>query len=88
MFILTLYRNKFIRIMSYEEQLFCVLMSNVFDIPENQCGSVEDAIKRVRIRAKSFGLPFWVLKEKASAEVIGFSLTVVKMKPSSVFGVS
>lgn len=52
------YRDKFIRIMSHEEQLFCGLISDVFDIPENQCGSVEDTIKRVRIKAKSFGLPF------------------------------
>lgn len=66
------YRDKYIRIMSHEEQLFCQLMSKLFDIPENQCGSVEDAIKRVRIRAKQFGLPFWVLSEKASGIEVDF----------------
>jgi hypothetical protein len=73
------YRDKFIRVMSPEEQLFCGLMSDVFDIPENQCGSVEDTIKRVRIRAKSFGLPFWVLKEKASGIEVDFITEFVKL---------
>lgn len=73
------YRDKFIRIMSHEEQLFCGLMSDVFDIPENQCGSVEDAIKRVRIKAKSYGLPFWVLKEKASGIEVDFITEFVKL---------
>ncbi|MDI9393664.1 MAG: hypothetical protein QM449_10520 [Synergistota bacterium] len=66
------YRDKFIRIMSHEEQLFCGLISNVFDIPESQCGSVEDTIKRARIKAKSYGLPFWVLNEKAGDIEIDF----------------
>lgn len=73
------YREKYIRIMSQEEQLFCGLMSDVFDIPENQCGSVEDAIKRVRIRAKSYGLPFWVLAEKASGIEVNFVAEFVKL---------
>jgi hypothetical protein len=73
------YRDKFIRIMSHEEQLFCGLMSDVFDIPENLCGSVEDAVKRVRIKAKSFGLPFWVLKEKASGIEVDFITEFVKL---------
>jgi hypothetical protein len=73
------YRDKYIRIMSHEEQLFCGLVSDVFDIPENQCGSVEDAIKRIRIKAKSFGLPFWVLKEKASGIEVDFITEFVKL---------
>ncbi len=73
------YRDKFIRIMSHEEQLFCGLMSDVFDIPENQCGSVEDAIKRVRIKAKLLGLPVWVLKEKASGIEVDFITEFVKL---------
>jgi hypothetical protein len=73
------YRDKFIRIMSHEEQLFCGLMSDVFDIPENQCGSVEDAIKRVRIREKSKGLPAWVLTEKASGIEVDFITEFVKL---------
>ena len=54
-------------------------MSDVFDIPENLCGSVEDAVKRVRIKAKSFGLPFWVLKEKASGIEVDFITEFVKL---------
>ncbi len=73
------YRDKFIRIMSHEEQLFCGLISDVFDIPENQCGSVEDTIKRVRIKAKSFGLPFWVLKERASGIEVDFITEFIKL---------
>ncbi len=73
------YRDKYIRIMSHEEQLFCGLMSDVFDIPENLCSSVEDAVKRVRIKAKSFGLPFWVLKEKASGIEVDFLTEFVKL---------
>jgi len=73
------YRDKFIRIMSHEEQLFCGLISDVFDIPENQCVSVEDTIKRVRNKAKSFGLPFWVLKEKASGIEVDFITEFVKL---------
>ena len=73
------YRDKYIRIMSHQEQLFCGLVSDVFDISENQCGSVEDAIKRVRIKAKSFGLPFWVLKEKASGIEVDFITEFVKL---------
>jgi len=73
------YRDKFIRIMSHEEQVFCVLMSDVFEIPENQCGSVEDAIKRVRIKEKSKGLPAWVLTEKASGIEVDFITEFVKL---------
>ncbi|MEW5953815.1 MAG: hypothetical protein AB1815_08800 [Bacillota bacterium] len=73
------YRDKFIRIMSHVEQLFCGLMSDVFDIPENQCGSVEDAIKRVRIKEKSKGLPAWVLTEKASGIEVDFINEFVKL---------
>ncbi|HOF23151.1 MAG TPA: hypothetical protein PLU70_00925 [Thermotogota bacterium] len=73
------YRDKYIRIMSQEEQLFCGLIGEVFAIPENQCGSVEDAIKRVRARAKSYGLPFWVLKEKASGIESDFLVEFVKL---------
>lgn len=73
------YRDKFIRIMSHEEQLFCGLMSEIFDIPENQCVSVEDAIKRIRIKVKSFGLPVWVLKEKASGIETDFIIEFIKL---------
>lgn len=73
------YRDKYIRIMSHEEQLFCGLMSDVFDIPENQCGSVEDAIKRVRIKEKSKGLPAWVLMEKASGIEVDFISEYIKL---------
>lgn len=73
------YRDKFIRIMSHEEQLFCKLISDVFDIPENQCGSVEDTIKRVRIKAKSLGFPIWILKEKANGIEIDFITEFVKL---------
>jgi hypothetical protein len=73
------YRGKDIRIMSHEDQLFCGLMSEVFDIPENQCGSVEDAIKRIRIKAKSLGLPVWVLKEKACGIEVDFITELVKL---------
>ena len=73
------YRDKYIRIMSHEEQLFCSLMSDVFDIPENQCGSVEDAIKRVRIKEKSSGLPAWVLTEKAAGIEADFVSDYIKL---------
>lgn len=73
------YRDKFIRIMSHEEQVFCNLMSDVFEIPENQCGSVEDTIKRVRIKEKSKGLPAWVLAEKASGVEVDFITEFVKI---------
>ena len=73
------YRDKYIRIMSHEEQLFCSLMSEVFDIPENQCGSVEEAIKRVRIKEKAKGLPAWVLLEKASGIEVNFITEYVKL---------
>lgn len=73
------YRDKYIRIMSHEEQLFCGLVSDVFGIPKNQCGSVEDAIKRVRIKAKTFRLPFWVLSEKASGIEADFIVGFVKL---------
>ena len=73
------YRDKYIRIMSHEEQLFCGLMGDIFDIPESQCGSVEDAIKRVRIKEKSKGLPAWVLMEKASGIEVDFITEYVKL---------
>jgi hypothetical protein len=73
------YRDKFIRIMSHEDQLFCGLISEVFDIPENQCGSVEDAIKRIRIKAKALGLPVWVLKEKACGIEVDFITELVSL---------
>ena len=73
------YRDKFIRIMSHEERLFCRLMSEVFDISENQCGSIEDAIKHVRSKEKSKGLPAWVLAEKASGIEVDFISEFVKL---------
>jgi len=73
------YRDRFIRVMSPEEQLFCGLMGDVFDIPENQCGSVEDVIKRVRIKEKTKCLPAWVLMEKASGIEVDFITEFVKL---------
>ena len=73
------YRDKYIRIMSHEEQLFCGLLSDVFEIPESQCGSVEDVIKRVRIKEKSKGLPAWVLTEKASGIEVDFISEFIKI---------
>jgi len=73
------YRDRFIRIMSHEEQLFCGLMGDVFDIPDNQCTSVEDVIKRARIKEKSKGLPAWVLMEKASGIEVDFISEFVKL---------
>ena len=75
----TRYRDKFIRIMSPEEQLFCDLMGDVFDIPDNQCGSVEDVIKRVRIKEKTKGLPAWALMEKASGIEVDFITEFAKL---------
>jgi hypothetical protein len=65
--------------MSREEQFFCCIIGGVFEIPENRCGSVEDAIKRIRIKSKSFGLPFRVLKEKASGIEVDFITEFVKL---------
>jgi hypothetical protein len=59
------YREKYIRIMSHEEELFCKLIQNIFEIPESLCSSVEDAVRRVRIEIKKLHSPVWVLKEKA-----------------------
>lgn len=73
------YRDKYIRVMSHEEQLFCSLMRDVFDIPENQCGSVEDVIKRIRIKEKSKGLPAWILMEKASGIEVDFIKEYIKL---------
>jgi len=73
------YRDKFIRIMSHEEQLFCTLIGELFDIPDSQCSSVEDAIKRVRIKEKSKGLPAWVLMEKATGIEVDFISEFVKL---------
>jgi hypothetical protein len=73
------YRDKYIRIMSHEEQLFCNLISDVFNIPESQCASVEDAIKRARITEKSKGLPAWVLIEQASGVEVDFINEYVKI---------
>lgn len=73
------YRDKFIRIMSHEEQVFCNLISDVFQIPESQCGSVEDTIKRIRIKERSKGLPAWVLTEKASGIEFDFITEFVKL---------
>lgn len=73
------YRDKFIRILSQEEQVFCELMSDVFEISETLCGSVEDTLKHVRNRAKKFGLPFWVLKEQATGIEDDFITELIKL---------
>lgn len=73
------YREKFIRVMSREEQVFCTLMGEVFDISDNLCSSVEDVIKRVRIKEKTKRLPAWVLSEKADGIEADFIIEFLKL---------
>jgi len=73
------YRERYIRIMSHNEELFCNLMSDVFEIPSNQCGSIEDTIIHIRLKEKFKGLPAWVLKEKACGIEVDFITEYVNL---------
>jgi hypothetical protein len=62
----TRYRDKYIVLMTPEEQEFIRLAETVFRITQNQ--SVESAVIQLRAKIREFGYPLWVLKELDEAQ--------------------
>jgi len=77
------YDDKYIRVMSEQEEQFCKLISYVFNIDESLCVSVEDTVRRSRNEVKKLGLPIWILKENADTLEIDFLDEFIKLLNSS-----
>lgn len=56
------YRDKYIVTMTEEARLFVSATSQIFDIPANQCVSVEQTRLRICNKMKELGFPIWCLK--------------------------
>lgn len=71
------YKDKYIVAMTEEEKAFREATARAFNIPENQCASIEQTRDRIRSKMKSLSFPLWCLKEiintvehKTSSEII------------------
>ena len=56
------YKDKYIVAMTQEDKIFAEVTAEVFGIPENQCGSIEQARNRICNKMKELTFPIWCLK--------------------------
>ncbi len=56
------YRDKYIVTMTEEARVFASVTANVFEIPINQCASIEQTRIRICNKMKELGFPLWCLK--------------------------
>ncbi len=57
------YKDKFIVTMTEDERAFTSATSRIFNIPENQCSSIEQIRDRLRSKMKELSFPIWSVKE-------------------------
>lgn len=56
------YKDKYIVTMTNEEKAFSATTAYAFNIPENQCASIEQTRVRIRTKMKELAFPIWCLK--------------------------
>ena len=56
------YKDKYIVAMTDEEKTFNECSSKVFDIPLNQCVSIEQTRNRIRLKMRELAFPIWCVK--------------------------
>lgn len=56
------YRDKYIHTMTEEARVFGNATAQIFDIPANQCASVDQSRLRICNKMKELGFPIWCLK--------------------------
>lgn len=64
----TRYKDKYIVVMTEEEKAFNEATAKAFDIPKNQCASIEQTRERIRGKMKEYSFPIWTLKSILSHE--------------------
>ena len=64
----TRYKDKYIVAMTKEEKAFNEATAKAFDIPKNQCASIEQTRERIRGKMKEYSFPIWTLKSILSHE--------------------
>lgn len=56
------YKDKYIVAMTDDEKAFNKCASRVFDIPLEQCASIEQTRNRIRLKMRDFAFPVWCVK--------------------------
>lgn len=71
------YRNKYIVTMTPEEKAFSEGTSIAFDIPKENCSSIESARDRIRKQMKSYSFPIWTLTYILSEQELQTPVSVI-----------
>lgn len=56
------YREEFIVTMTIQKRQFLTASSAIFDIPKNNCTSIESVRDQIRIKMKGYPFPIWCIK--------------------------
>jgi hypothetical protein len=83
----TRYKDKYIVKMTEEEKAFRSMTAKVFNIPENECVSIENTRDRLRTRMKELAFPIWGVKEIIANEGLSVDKTVLIELIDSYYGV-
>lgn len=72
------YKEEFIVTMTPQMKEFLTKSSEIFNIPQNQCTSIEGTRDQIRIKMKGFQFPIWCIKSILPNEALSSSEDSVK----------
>jgi len=82
------YKEKYIVTMTEEERIFTSATAKIFNIPENQCASIEQIRDRLRSRMKELVFPIWCVKELLPTSELTVSCKIVEDLITAYSGVA
>jgi hypothetical protein len=82
------HKEKFIVTMTEEERAFTTATSKIFNIPENQCASIEQMRDRLRSKMKELSFPIWCTKEMLSSLELSVPKKIVENMITAYIGVA
>lgn len=68
------YKEEYIVAMSLEQKAFLSCTAKIFNIANDQCGSIESARDQLRSRMKQLIFPIWCVKSLLATEIISSSI--------------
>jgi hypothetical protein len=82
------YKEKYIVTMTEEERAFTSATAKIFNIPENQCASIEQIRDRLRSKMKQLSFPIWCTKEILSSCELNVSREIIEDLITAYSGVA
>lgn len=82
------YKEKYIVTMTEEERVFTSATARIFNIPENQCISIEQIRDRLRSKMKEMSFPIWCIKEILPSSGLSVSKSIIEDLITSYSGVA